>query len=120
MREEVKRWFLLAKEELETARFNFGGGKYNSSAFWCQQAVEKSMKSLLIKNTNDFPKIHDLTKLAKLNNAPIDIIELCAKINPAYVASRYPDAPKRYTREECELIIKHSEEVIGWIRKNLD
>ena len=120
MKEEIKKWMEQAREDYSTAKFNFEGKKYKSAAFWCQQCIEKAMKALLIKKTNNFPKIHDLTRLAKLNNAPIKIIELCAKINPAYIASRYPDSPKKYTEEECEQIIKYCEEVLAWTEKNLN
>lgn len=120
MKEDIKRWLEQAEEELDTSIINFKAKKYFSAAFWCQQAVEKAFKSLLIKKTNKFPKVHDLTKLAKLNNAPINIIELCAKINPAYIASRYPDSPKKYTKEESKQTIKYARKVIEWIKKNLN
>ncbi len=107
MQEEVKKWMGQAREDCGTAKFNFEGKKYKSAAFWCQQSVEKALKALLIKKTNNFSKIHDLTRLAKLNNAQIKIIELCAKINPAYISSRYPDSPKKYTGGECKQIIKN-------------
>ena len=119
MKEEIKRWFIQSREEFDTAKINFDAEKYFAVAFWCQQSAEKALKALLIKKTNSFPKIHDLTNLAKLNKAPTRIITLCAKLNPAYIASRYPDSPKRYTREECELIIKYCQEVLEWVEKNL-
>ena len=118
--EDVKRWMEQAREDYDTAKFNFEGEKYKSAAFWCQQSIEKILKALLIKKTNSFPKIHDLTRPAKLNNAPVKIIELCAKINPAYIASRYPDSPKKYTKAECKQIIKYCEEVLIWAEKNLN
>jgi len=111
MKEEVKRWMAQAKEELDTAQINFEAEKYFSAAFWCQQAAEKALKALLIDKTNEFPKIHDLTKLARLNSAPKEIVELCAKLNPAYTASRYPDSSKKYSKEECKQVIKHCQEV---------
>ncbi|MBI3035898.1 HEPN domain-containing protein [Candidatus Woesearchaeota archaeon] len=120
MKQEVKRWMKQANEELDTAKINFEAKKYFSAAFWCQQSVEKAFKALLIYKTNKFPKIHDLTKLAKLNEAPLNILELCAKINPAYTVSRYPDSPKKYTRKECKQIISYCQEVLKWIKKNLN
>ena len=119
MKEEVKRWIKQSKEEFDTAKINFEARKYFSAAFWCQQSIEKGLKALLIIKTADFPKIHDLTRLAKLNNAPIRILELCSKINPAYTASRYPDSPKEYSKKECEEIIDISQEVLQWIKKSL-
>ena len=119
MKVEVNKWVEQAKEEFDTAKINFEAKKYFSSAFWCQQSIEKAFKALLIKRTNKFPKIHDLTKLAKLTNSPKNILRLCSKINPAYTASRYPDSPKKYSKEECKKLIAYSKVVLKWIEKNL-
>ena len=119
MKEEVKRWMEQSEEEFDTAKLNFEVKKYFSAAFWCQQSCEKAFKALLIHKTDKFPKIHDLTSLARLTNAPSKITELCAKLNPAYTVSRYPDSPKKYTKEECEKIIEYCQEVLQWIKKNL-
>ncbi|RLG17982.1 hypothetical protein DRN63_02225 [Nanoarchaeota archaeon] len=43
------------------------------------QLAEKALKAVHIKETSGFPKSHDLTRLARLINAPEKIIELCAK-----------------------------------------
>jgi HEPN domain-containing protein len=90
MKEEVKRWLEQAKRDLITAENSFESKDYYASSFWCQQAAEKALKALLIKKTGEFPKIHDLTNLARLNMVPQRIVELCAKLNPAYTNSRYP------------------------------
>lgn len=102
MTPEAQNWFNRASEDLDGARFNFGGAKYSIAAFLCQQAVEKALKALLIKQTSSFPRIHDLTTLAKSARAPSKIVKLCAKITPAYTAARYPDAPQDYSKEDCE------------------
>lgn len=98
MRQEAKNWWMQAKVDFNSAKYNFKGKKYYLGAFMSQQSVEKALKALLIQETKDFPKIHDLTKLARMTNAPLDIVELCAKINPAYTASRYPDTAKKYSK----------------------
>ena len=120
MKEEVNRWIKPAEEELDTAKINFNAKKYFSAAFWSQQESEKALKALLINNTDRFPKIHDLVQLARMNKAPLQITELCAKLNPAYTASRYPDSPKEYGKEECEQMILYCGEVLKWIKKNLN
>jgi len=119
MKEEVERWIEQSEEDLDTAIVDFDNGKYKASAFWCQQSVEKGFKAILIQKTNKFPRIHDLVKLADLNNAPLRIKEACAKIDPAYMSSRYPDLAKKYTKEECEEVIEHCKEALKWIKKNL-
>lgn len=119
MRQEAKNWWLQAKEDFDAAGYNFKGKKYYLAAFMSQQSVEKALKALLIQKTNDFPKIHDLTKLAKMVNATVETVELCAKINPAYIASRYPDVAKKYSKKECGKLLKYTTQVLEWIKKNL-
>ncbi len=76
MKEDAERWLRQAKEDLRAAQYNFYGKKYKVAAFLCQQSAEKALKALLIKKTNEFPKIHDLMKLARLLNCPDNILEL--------------------------------------------
>jgi len=117
MKEEIKKWIEKSDRDLNTAKYNLKGNIFDASAFFAQQSVEKALKALLLKETNKFPKIHDLTKLGKLVDAPNEIIVLCSKINPGYIASRYPDQGEIYSKEEVEEIIKFSEEVLTWIKR---
>ena len=120
MRKEVQNWLDQAGDDFDGAEFNFHGRKYSIAAFLCQQAVEKALKALLIEQTASFPRIHDLTKLARLVEAPTDILTRCSRINPAYTASRYPDSPKQYSKQDCETLLADSKVVMKWIRENLD
>ena len=119
MRKEVQNWLDQAADDFDGAEFNFGGKKYYIAAFFCQQAVEKALKALLIEKTARFPKVHDLMKLARLVEAPRDIVTRCSRINPAYIASRYPDIPKRYSKEDCEKLLADSKVVLNWIKERL-
>lgn len=94
MKEECKKWFKKAKEDLRTAKFNYRGKRYDVVAFFCQQAVEKALKALSIEKTGEFRKIHDLKLLGKQVGLPKKYIPLCEEISLAYVYSRYPDIPE--------------------------
>ncbi len=74
MNEETKRWLKQAEKDFGTAKADVSIRKYSAACFWCQQSIENAMKALLIEQTNDFPKIHDLAKLARMNNAPEEIV----------------------------------------------
>ena len=117
MKEEVKSWLNKGFKDLDTAEKLLELEKYEDAAFYCQQATEKSLKALIIHKTNSFPKIHDLSKLARLSNSPENIIEICSKLNPAYTVARYPDSPKQYTEEDAENLLEYCKEVIEWIKK---
>jgi len=119
MRKEVQNWLDQAADDLDGAEFNFQGKRYSIAAFLFQQAVEKGLKALLIEQTASFPRIHDLTRLARLVEAPKDIVTRCSRINPAYTASRYPDTPKHYSKQDCETLLADSKVVLKWIKEKL-
>src|SRR3989344_2635500 len=111
MKPEAKNWMSKAESDLITSKYNLKGKRYDAAIFYAQQAAEKSLKSLLIERTGEFPKIHDLIKLAKLISLPLDLLELCSKINPAYIVSRYPDQAGKYSVLECEELVEAAERV---------
>ena len=52
MKEEVKRWWNKAKDDLEKAKILFENKKYDGTVFFCQQSVEKGLKALSLKEKN--------------------------------------------------------------------
>lgn len=118
--EEAYKWYNQAKKDLDTARFNFDGGKYEAAAFFCQQAVEKALKALYIKRFKRLLKTHDLVLLAKNLKLPKNFVDLCKELSPAYIYTRYPDAiPAEDIKEITKNFIKYSEEVLEWIKGKL-
>jgi HEPN domain-containing protein len=61
-------------------------------AFHSQQAVEKSLKALLVFQNIDVPKTHSLNKLFKMCEAYIDLknTDLVHLLDSLYIESRYP------------------------------
>ena len=119
MDDPVKLWLRFAERDLRSARKNFEIGEYHVSAFLTQQAVEKALKALHIKKRGDFPRIHDLTRLARMIKAPEEIVRYCAEITPAYTATRYPDVAEEFKKEEVEELIVLAEKVIEWVRQSI-
>ena len=120
MREEVSRWWEQAKKDLEVASHSLKSKDYTYCSFWCQQAIEKGLKAILLKAEGKLIKTHDLKFLAERINAPEEIVEICKKISPVYVETMYPDVNgkwKEYAKEECENDIKMAEEVMAWVKK---
>lgn len=119
MREETKNWWRQALRDFESAERIFGIGDYYVSAFLLQQAVEKALKALLIQQTSSFPRIHDVAELSRRVKAPSRITELCAKLNPAYTATRYPDVASDFDKNEVEELMNSAKEVLEWIKREL-
>ena len=113
-------WWNKAEEDMEAAEFMKKNGKYPYSAFLYQQAVEKALKSLLIKEGKGVMQTHDLFLLAKNCKAPGNIKSLCDRITPYYFRTRYPDTEMvELEKEDIEYVAESSKEVFEWIRKKL-
>lgn len=58
---KAHKWLDIAKEDLGVARVLFKSGRYIYCAFFCQQAVEKLFKAIIIFETEkEPPYVHDL------------------------------------------------------------
>lgn len=87
-------WLRHAKADLALATSPLPkDGLYNTLCFHAQQAVEKSIKAVLIFRGIEFPKVHSLTRLIDL--LPSDIIRTVdllesARLTVYATAFRYP------------------------------
>mgnify|MGYP001565162512 FL=1 len=99
MDEEFNLWLDKAKESLNDAISSFENHRYGLTAFCCQQALEKILKSAVIKLAKQRPrKIHDLLPLLRDSNIKTseeDSLEI-SKISKFYFLVRYPDINKKF------------------------
>lgn len=92
----INIWVEIAEEDMDSAEYNFKGKKYLWAMIMCQQAVEKILKAIYVKNTGKIPeKTHNLVKLAK-DTCIIEVlseenIELMEKLLFYYFGTRYPE-----------------------------
>jgi HEPN domain-containing protein len=105
---EEEEWLGKALHDMETARANFQQNIYDASAFFCQQAVEKALKALYIKKFKKLLKTHDLYLLGQKVGLPNNLLEICDKISPFYVETRYPDSYAEFDEETVKKAIKKS------------
>jgi len=120
IKKEFERWIISAERDLKKSKDNLNMGNYDLASFLCQQSVEKALKSLLIKQTKEFPKIHDLVRLGNLVNIDKNLLENCKKLTTVYTGTRYPDiSDEEYTKEESEEDIKITEMILKWVKKKL-
>lgn len=120
MKEEIKKWLNLAKEDYDTAKFNFDGKKYRTAAFLCQQSAEKALKALMLKKAGRIEKIHDLVKLGNDAGLPSSLLNELKELTLAYVYSRYPDVSEvNNLKGKVSHFLEVSKEVLKWIEKIL-
>lgn len=87
-------WLDRADDDIQFARLGLREGFYTQVCFHAQQAIEKSLKGLLVFQKRSYPKTHGLLELVSLVTE-INLNELRANIaiiEDYYVPMRYPDA----------------------------
>lgn len=125
MRRETARWWKQAWEDLDTARYNFAGGKLYAAAFFCQQAVEKALKALYLEKERKPPgPTHSLIALARVIDVPRGFHRFLKELTTEYVVARYPNATDEipaslYEPEVVEDYLARSTEVLEWVKEKL-
>jgi len=120
MKPEVGRWWNKAKDDLEKAKILFDNKKYDGAVFYCQQSVEKGLKSLYLKNNDKIKRVHDLFELGKDVKIPSNLLNYCKEITQGYTYSRYPDIEEPQDIDEISSsFIEYTKEILKWIEKNL-
>ncbi len=119
-------WASEAEESLHVAEHLFEKKDYSYALFFGHLAVEKILKAVLVKNTNQHvPRSHNLLRLAK--EAHIEITDeqkhALIRITAFNLESRYPDYKKEF-RKKCTLQftameLRKIKEVFIWLKSNL-
>ncbi len=121
MREDVRRWWNSAQDDLEKAKILFQNKKFDGAVFYCQQSIEKGLKALLVKQKKELRKIHDLVELGKEAGLPQNFLNYCKELTAAYLYSRYPDVSKTKDIEnKASEFLDYSREILKWLEKTLN
>jgi HEPN domain-containing protein len=118
---DPRAWLARAESSLARARAGYGvpGVLLEDLCFDAQQAVERSLKALLISRSAHFPKTHAIERLPKLLEedglAVPDPIKDAIDLSPYAVATRYPGGPA-VTEEDYRAATKVAERVVAWAR----
>ncbi len=118
----VGGWIERAKYDLDTATAMFDSGRYLYVVFCCQQAIEKTLKAIIVKNSGEFPpKIHNLLRLAELAGIVMEpqYTSFIGELSGYYVQTRYPEEIEMLSRDmdmdtAREIVIK-TQETMQWL-----
>ncbi len=116
----AKEWLRKAESDRDTAKYLLAGEKYEDCTFFCQQAIEKLLKAVLVLQTDKRPPhTHDLRALldavSNLNSGEVE--EAVSSIGGYYVGSRYPldeVDPTIFQRPLAEAAVQKTERVFKW------
>lgn len=128
-KEDAKRWFLQALQDLDDAKFNLSGGRYNVACFLAQQSAEKVLKAYLFMKGADEVCGHSVGELctdAKSFDEHFREIEvMCKSVDKYYIPTRYPNAlpggipSEAFDEEDAEKAITLAEKIINFIKSKI-
>lgn len=118
MKKSTQKWIRKAESDLETAKYNFKGGKEDVAMFFSHQVIEKALKALSIERKNDYPYSHNLVRLSKGRNIPDEILKVFADLNPVYTGFRYPDEESPEFEKPGDILEK-TERFLEWTKGQL-
>ena len=113
-------WLRHAKSDLAVAREVQDNPDVlpNQTTFHTQQAAEKAIKAVMIREGIAFPRTHDLTELVKrwTNSGRVWPPPLMGvkTLNPYAVESRYPGYIHQLGRSEVRAAIEMAEKIVTW------
>ena len=117
----AQEWLRYAESDRQAARHLLDSGDYAACAFHCQQAVEKLLKAIIVKQTAERPPhVHDLFTLRKQIKdveTTDEIKELIVDIDSYYVGTRYPVEvvdPETFVRALAQSAIEKMDRVFEW------
>ena len=128
MNEKIQYWLEMAEYDLETAKVMLEGRRFLYVGFMCHQTVEKALKGYYVSGKNATPPYtHNLTFLAKdaglYDSMPEEHKDFIDLIEPLNVEARYPTHKEklmqRLDHERCKGILRETEELYRWIKKQL-
>ena len=120
-----------AQECWSQARANYASsvtlmdaGVYYASVFFSQQAAEMALKSASIEKLQKFPRGHNLIQMANALNAPLEVMNAAAELNPEFLATRNPETvngipAQLYDRKSARLHLRCAQTIVDWIKSVL-
>jgi HEPN domain-containing protein len=119
----AQEWLDQASYDLETAHAMWEAERFVYVLFCCQQAVEKSLKAIIIQKTGSMPpRSHSLPRLAELSEVTVEPLqmEFLAELSINYMRTRYPDESEKLaqlaTREHAKRILLETKELVRWLQ----
>ena len=117
-----RQWAERARYDLDTARAMLDAGRYVYVLFCCQQAIEKALKALIVRQTGQLPpRTHSLPRLAETADVQLEDSQLdfLGELSLGYIRTRYPEEEEALaratTREKAETILTTTEAVAQWL-----
>ena len=123
---DILSWVELSDYDIKTAKAMQKAGRYLYVLFCCQQAIEKRLKAIIVKETKEFPpKLHDLIRLLELTKISLNNEQelFLRKLSNFYIETRYPEEMheinKKVNAKLAAKYLKDAEELIKCLNQQL-
>ncbi len=126
--DKIKYWIDIAEYDLKTANSMLKSKRLLYVGFMCHQSIEKILKALYTKITNDTPPYtHNLLFLSqecglidKMDELKINFLK---ELQPLNIEARYPGYKnliyKKLSVTKTNEILKSTREFVKWIKSML-
>ena len=117
-----QNWLNHAESDLSLARLAQGRKEILSEqvCFHAQQAVEKALKAVLLRQKIEFPLIHDLDALLEIANRNGIFLpqesSAVGFLTPYAVETRYPGFWEEITPEDVHEAVRLAEAIVAWAK----
>lgn len=122
--EDPREWLNRAQSNLSLAKTEGSDIYLEDLCFHAQQAAEKAIKALLIKQGVEFPYVHDLAELLTLlEQTGIKLPEMVRqgeKLTRFAVFTRYPGIASSVSHEEYAEALDLAEVIVRWVQGQIE
>lgn len=120
---QIDYWRQGSAEDWQVAVKLVNDGKSRHGLFFAHLALEKILKALVCRRTQDVPpRIHNLTRLSELAGLELDAQQarILAAMNQFNLEGRYPESyTAQLDPEEAAQYIARSQEILTWLIQRL-
>ncbi len=120
--DDPSAWMDKADEDLLCIENNMVAARvpWELVAYHAQQAVEKTLKALLVRHRQDFPFTHDLVRLLNQCSGVFPSLAAhraaCRELNRCALPSRYPGDAPQVTEAEARHVVTEARRIVSEIR----
>jgi HEPN domain-containing protein len=120
-RKSAMDFWAQARADMATAITLLDAGVYYASVFFSQQAAEKALKGATIDRQGRCPKGHNLIQMANSLNAPVEVMNAAAELNPEFMLTRNPDSAdgvpaQMYDKGSARLHLRCANDIVEWAK----
>ncbi len=121
LRKLAEACWAQARADYAAAVTLLDAGVYFASVFFAQQAAEQALKAANIQKHGKMPRGHNLVHMCNALEAPMEVMNAAAELNPEFLATRSPEAvtgvpSQNYDRKSARLHLKCAQTIVDWIK----